>query len=191
MTSKSQHIDEQHGPLGDAMPWVARWLAGLAPGSAVLDFACGGGRHAVLADSLGHRVLAADRNHDAIAGLPAPIETCCTDLETDPWPFAGRRFDAIVVTNYLFRNRLALLTHLLASGGRLIYATFGQGNEQYGRPRSPEFLLAPGELLAVAQAAGLTVAGFESGYVDSPKPAVVERLCAWRKPASAGAFALD
>lgn len=191
MTSNSQQINDQHGPLGDAMPWVARWLAGLAAGSTVLDFACGEGRHAILAASLGHQVLAADRNREAMAALPASIETCCTDLEADPWPFAGRRFDAIVVTNYLFRNRLALLTHLLTSGGRLIYATFGQGNEQFGRPRSPDFLLAPGELLAVAQAAGLTVAGFESGYVESPKPAVVERLCAWRKPVSGGVFALD
>ena len=88
------------------MAWVERWLGDLVPGSRVLDFACGRGRHAVLAAGKGHRVLAVDRNAEALAGLAAPIETLCSDLEADPWPFADQQFDAVIVTNYLFRPRL-------------------------------------------------------------------------------------
>tara|TARA_R110002049_G_scaffold227404_1_gene399609 strand:+ start:414 stop:965 length:552 start_codon:yes stop_codon:yes gene_type:complete len=163
------------------MAWVERWLGDLVPGSRVLDFACGRGRHAVLAAGKGHRVLAVDRNAEALAGLAAPIETLCSDLEADPWPFADQQFDAVIVTNYLFRPRLAQLGDLLAPGGRLIYATFGQGNEAYGRPSNPDFLLAPGELLELARRLDLQVAGFESGVCGEPPAAVVERLCAWRQ----------
>ncbi len=191
MASKSQHIDNQPGLVAEPMPWVARWLAGLAPGSTVLDFACGQGRHARLAHESGHQVLAVDRNAQSLASLPAQLESLCCDLEADPWPFAGRRFDAIVVTNYLFRPRLAHLIHLLAPGGRLIYATFGLGNERFGRPANPAFLLAPGELSQAARTGGLTVVGFESGLTHTPKPAVVERICAWRSPGPEVSFALD
>lgn len=172
-----------HSPILDAMPWVTRWLAPLARGASVLDLACGQGRHSLLAADAGHQVLAVDRSGEALAALAdqsALIETLLCDLEGAPWPFVGRQFDAIVVTNYLFRKRLSLLPALLAPGGRLIYATFGLGNERYGRPANPDFLLAPGELIRLAQRCGLAVAGFESGYTSTPKPAVIERICALR-----------
>jgi len=176
-----------HGPISDVMPWVARWLAPLPPGASVLDLACGQGRHSQLAADAGHQVLAVDRNAEALAALAGKntlIETLQADLEGAPWPFMERRFDAIVVTNYLFRERLSFLPTLLAPGGRLIYATFGLGNEQYGRPANPHFLLAPGELIRLAQRSGLVIAGFESGYTSVPKPAVIERICALRPDAT-------
>ena len=36
----------------------------------------------------------------------------------------------------------------LAPGGVLVYETFLQGHERFGRPRNPDFLLRPGELRA-------------------------------------------
>ena len=190
----SAQISALHPATADAMPWVTRWLAGLEAGSAILDLACGQGRHSLIAAQAGHKVLAVDKNEQALATLAAKnsqIEALVCDLEAAPWPFTQRRFDAIVVTNYLFRERLSLLPGLLAPGGRLIYATFGLGNEQYGRPSNPDFLLAPGELIRLAQRSGLIIAGFESGVSITPKPAVVERLCALRPDASKAPIRID
>jgi len=183
-----------HNAVSDVMPWVARWLAPLDRGASVLDLACGQGRHSLLAANAGHEVLAVDRNADALEGLTgknALIETLCCDLEGAPWPFMNRRFDAIVVTNYLFRERLSLIPMLLAPSGRLIYATFGLGNEQYGRPANPDFLLASGELIRFAQRSGLVIVGFESGYTSAPKPAVIERVCALRSNGSNTPVSID
>ena len=106
----------------------------------------------------------------------AGIETRVADLEGGPWPFSGRRFDGIVVTRYLHRPLLAPLLGAIAPGGVLIYETFAAGNERYGRPRNPEFLLQPGELLEWTRG-HLRVIAFEDLYVDSPKPAMMQRIC--------------
>ena len=66
----------------------------------------------------------------------------------------------------------------LAPGGVLIYETFMAGNERFGRPSNPAFLLAPGELWAAF--AGLHIIAFEQGLSLQPKPAMVQRLCARR-----------
>lgn len=109
----------------------------------------------------------------------AAIEILNADLEEGSWPFAGRRFDGIVVTRYLHRPLLAPMMDALAPGGVLIYETFAQGNERFGRPRNPEFLLQPGELSEVVRG-HLHVLAFEDGYVDAPKPAMMQRICAMR-----------
>jgi len=99
------------------------------------------------------------------------------DLEDgSPWPFPGERFQGIVVTNYLHRPLFPILKDALAEGGVLIYETFMLGNERYGKPSNPMFLLRPGELLEAFK--GLTVKGFEEGPVSAPKPAMIQRLCA-------------
>jgi len=145
----------------------------------VLDVACGGGRHSRLFADRGIEVVAVDREDQV---LSKEIRFWKSDLENgNPWPFAGQRFAAIVVTNYLHRP---LFPHLLGSldeGGVLIYETFMLGNEKFGRPSNPEFLLRPGELLQAFRE--LTVAGFEQGGVERPKAAVIQRLCALRGPA--------
>jgi SAM-dependent methyltransferase len=145
----------------------------------VLDVACGGGRHSRLFADRGIEVVAVDREDQV---LSKEIRFLKSDLENgNPWPFAGQRFAAIVVTNYLHRP---LFPHLLGSldeGGVLIYETFMLGNEKFGRPSNPEFLLRPGELLQAFRE--LTVAGFEQGGVERPKAAVIQRLCALRGPA--------
>lgn len=123
---------------------------------------------------MGIPVVAVDREPQSIPG----VEFVQADLEGGPWPFAGRRFAAIVVTNYLHRPLLPLLQESLEEGGVLIYETFMAGNERFGRPSNPAYLLKPGELLSVF--AALTPLAFEQGCVERPKPAMVQRLCARR-----------
>ena len=164
-----------------ASPWVRRFAA-LVPAGEVLDLACGHGRHAKLFAAAGHAVLAVDRDGAALATLNLPgIATQQADLEGgNPWPFDAGRFAGIVVTNYLHRPLFPHIVDSLAPGGVLLIETFAQGNGQFGKPSNPDFLLAPGELLAVAQ--NLRVLAFEDGYVDSPRPALVQRLCAIKPP---------
>lgn len=165
--------------ISDASAWVRRFAA-LTPPGEVLDVACGSGRHARLFGHTGHAVLALDRDRQALAEAAGPcITTFEFDLENgQPWPFGAGRFQAIVVTNYLHRPLLADLAASLAPNGVLIYETFAEGNEQFGRPSNPDFLLRDGELLALAAGAGLRVLAYEAGVVAEPKPAMVQRLCA-------------
>lgn len=125
---------------------------------------------------------AVDRNVDALAELAgiAGITTLAADLEGETWPLAGRSFAGIVVTNYLWRPRLPDVLAMLAPGGVLIYETFMVGNERYGKPSNPEFLLRSQELLDLCRHAGLTVLGYEEGYTDTPKPAMRQAVCAVR-----------
>lgn len=168
-----------HAPTATTSPWIERFARCVPPGE-VLDLACGGGRHARLFATLGHPVLAVDRDADALAQAAAPgITVMRHDLEEGAaWPFATERFAGIVVTNYLHRPLMRELMASLAPGGVLLYETFALGNEAYGKPSNPAFLLRPGELLELAQASGLRVLAFEDGTVASPKPARVQRLCA-------------
>lgn len=169
-----------HAPTVNPSSWVRRF-APLAPEGEVLDLACGSGRHARLFAQLGHPVLAVDRDPLALEAAAGPgIVTLAHDLEAEGarWPFAAGRFAAIVVTNYLHRPLMADLAASLAPGGVLIYETFALGNEAFGKPSNPAFLLRPGELLEVAAAAGLRVLAYEDGVIREPKPARVQRLCA-------------
>jgi SAM-dependent methyltransferase len=169
-----------HAPLDTTSAWVRRFAAAV-PAGEVLDLACGSGRHARLFARLGHPVLAVDRDPQALASAAGPgIATLQVDLEEEGarWPFDTGRFAGIVVTNYLHRPLLADLMHSLAPGGVLIYETFALGNELFGKPSNPAFLLHPGELLAVAARGGLKVLAFEDGVLTEPKPARVQRLCA-------------
>jgi len=164
-----------------ASPWVLRFAARVPPGSRVLDVACGRGRHARLFAGQGCVVDAVDIDAEAGASLgQVPgVRFLRADLEGGPWPFAGRRFDAIVVTHYLHRPLFPLLAQSLAPGGVLIYETFMSGHERFGRPTNPDFLLRPRELLDVFGPL-LAVLAFEEGVVSLPRPARVSRLCAVR-----------
>jgi SAM-dependent methyltransferase len=106
------------------------------------------------------------------------IEFVEADLESGTWPFAGRQFDAVIVVHYLHRPLLGRLAEAVGPGGRLIYETFARGNEQFGRPRNPDFLLRPRELLDAFQ--DLRILAFEDGLVDAPQPAMVQRIAALR-----------
>lgn len=165
--------------------WVQRWSSLMPAGGTVLDVACGLGRHTRWFLARGHRVFAVDRSAAAIDGVRAQapsgigerLETRVADLESGPWPFAGQRFDAVVVTNYLWRPLLPVIVDSVAPGGALIYETFAAGNEAYGKPSRADFLLQSGELLVAC--AGLRVVAFEDGYLDGP-PRRVQRIAAVR-----------
>ncbi|MGN6389902.1 MAG: class I SAM-dependent methyltransferase [Burkholderiaceae bacterium] len=179
---------DPHASAGAPSAWVRRFLPLIPKGGEVLDLACGRGRHAFLLQAAGRRVLAADRDAAALSEVAAAgIATLEVDLEADDVerPFDAGRFAGIVVTNYLHRPLLPRIAAALADGGVLIYETFARGNEHFGKPSNPDFLLAPGELLAFAAGTGLHVAAYETGIVDAPRPAVVQRLCALRAPANA------
>ena len=161
----------------DPSPWVLRWVHLVPTGASVLDVACGRGRHARLFAERGCTVDAVDRDPEAEAALAGSgVRVTLADIEGGPWPYAGRRFDAIVVTNYLHRPLFPHLRAALAPRGVLIYETFASGNAAFGKPSNPAFLLAAGELLALAR--GLHVLGYEDGIVARPVPARVQRLCA-------------
>lgn len=167
--------------LAEPSDWVRRWAALIEPGGAVLDVAAGHGRHARLFAVRGHPVEAVDRDAQALSALhDVPgIVTRRADLEDGAWPYRGRRFAAVVVTNYLHRPLLPLLIDALAANGILIYETFALGNERFGRPANPAFLLRPGELLEAVQGR-LRVIAYEDLQVERPKPALVQRICAQR-----------
>ena len=158
-------------------------MSRLPRGRQALDLACGRGRHSRLLAAGGWPVLAVDRDAAALAELRgvAGVTTACLDLEGETWPLAGRQFFGIVVANYLWRPRLPDLLALLAPGGVLIYETFMDGNAAWGKPANPDFLLRPGELRAVTTAAGLREIAFAEGYVDWPKPAMRQAICAVRE----------
>ena len=163
-----------------ASPWVARF-APLAAAGEALDLACGSGRHTRLLAARGMQVTALDRNAQVLAPLAGPnVATLVHDLEAEDarWPFAPGRFALVVVTNYLYRPLFAQLAASLRPDGILIYETFAQGNELYGKPSNPDYLLAPQELLGLAREGGLQVLAYEDGHVDRPHPAQVQRLCA-------------
>lgn len=164
-------------------PWVARFAPLVSPGARVLDLAAGRGRHARLFARRGAGVLAVDADADALAAMAGEpgIEVRVADLERGPWPLPHECFDAIVVTNYLHRPLFAHLRAALAADGVLLYETFALGNEAFGRPSNPDFLLCPGELLSLAALGPepLAIVAFEQGtVVDGERRAVVQRLAA-------------
>ena len=168
-----------HDVIADASPWVRRFAPVIPKGGLILDLACGAGRHTVLLASLGHQILAVDRDISMMETLKsALIQTLKLDLEDSEWPLLKQEFSAIVVTNYLYRPFLDELPKMLCEGGVLIYETFAEGNAQFGKPSNPKFLLKPGELLALAQRSGLKVIAYEDICLDQPKPAMVQRICA-------------
>lgn len=161
-------------------PWVVRFASALATGARVLDVACGHGRHARWLARRGCRVTAVDIDvacGESLAGAEA-ITFVQADLEGSPWPFAGQTFDAIVVVHYLHRPLLPLLAAALAPGGLLVYETFAAGNERFGRPRNPDFLLRPRELLQAFES--LRVLAFEDGLQTAPATAMIQRIAARR-----------
>ena len=163
-------------------PWITRFAHLIAPNARVLDLAAGRGRHARWLAARGARVVAVDRDPDALAtmaGVPRITARAC-DLEAGAWPLEGERFDAIVVTNYLHRPLFPHLRAALAADGVLLYETFAMGNEAFGRPTNPDFLLCRDELLTIAALPpNLTVVAFEQGEVDhGARRAVVQRLAA-------------
>ncbi|MBX9612103.1 MAG: class I SAM-dependent methyltransferase [Burkholderiales bacterium] len=176
-------------PHGSEPPsaWVQRWSHLVAPGGSVLDVACGHGRHLRWFAQRGHPVAGVDRSPEAIAAVAGLGEVLQADIETGPWPYAGRSFAAVVVTHYLWRPLLPAIVAAVAPGGVLLYETFAAGNETVGKPSRPDFLLQPGELLAACQ--GLRIVAYEDGFLDAPAR-FVQRIAAVH-PGHPGPFGLQ
>ena len=168
-----------HDVIQNASPWVRRFAPLIAKGGVVLDLACGSGRHSQLIAGMGYEVLAVDQDVTVVESLGNPfINSKHLNLEEADWPLTGAEFSAIVVTNYLYRPHWDELPKMLQKDGVLIYETFALGNGDFGKPSNPNFLLNPGELLSFASRHDLKVVAYEDIYVDQPKPAMVQRLCA-------------
>ena len=175
-----------HAAADRPSAWIVRFLPLVPAGGPILDVAAGGGRHARLARARGLAATAVDIDVSALADLRTDpdVEIVAADLEGGPWPLAHRRFAGVIVTNYLHRPLLPRLVAAVAEGGALIYETFAQGNEAFGKPSNPNFLLQPGELLEAVRGA-LTVVAYEHGTVEAPRPAVIQRIAAVRAPSGA------
>ena len=165
--------------------WVRRWSHLIAASGHVLDVACGYGRHAYYFYQRNYALTVLDKDFIAIESIAIPAEACeklVADIENGPWPLTGKQFDAVVVTNYLWRPITASLLASLAPDGVLIYETFAQGNETVGKPSRPDFLLRPGELLEICK--DLRVVAYEDGFMPSimgQKPRFVQRIVAIRE----------
>jgi SAM-dependent methyltransferase len=160
-------------------PWILRFLPLTAPGGTALDLAAGTGRHSRLLLAHGLAVTALDRDPDRQPDAPG-LTKIRADLEDgSPWPLPGRRFDLVLVTNYLHRPILPDIIGAVAPGGLLLYETFAQGNERFGKPSNPDFLLRPGELAATV-AGHLEVLAFEDLELGPPRPAVIQHIAARR-----------
>ena len=159
--------------------WVTRRARLIAPGGKVLDVACGSGRHLRWLATQGFAVTGIDRDAAALAGLAAIGRCIVADMENGAWPLPGERFDAVIVTHYLWRPLWPALRESLAAGGVLICETFALGNEAFGKPSNPDFLLRPGELLEAC--CGLHVVAYEDGLLDAP-PRRVQRIAAVNAP---------
>lgn len=160
-------------------PWVERFVHLIRPGGCILDLAAGSGRHSRMFLDQGFRVVAADQTVEGLSSLSGHrLERVQVDLEAEEgWPFGERTFDAVVVANYLWRSIFDEIVAAVTLDGVLIYETFAEGNELFGRPQRPEFLLQPGELLARVSPR-LEVVAYEHGYCEFPTARVVQRVCA-------------
>jgi SAM-dependent methyltransferase len=168
-----------HKELQQVSNWVERWSGLIQSSGKVLDLACGGGRHSIYLAKLGYCVDAIDRDTSVLDGLKRieGITVIQHDLESNLWPFDNDVYDGVVVTNYLHRPLFQNLIRSIKSGGILIYETFSVGNEKFGKPSNPNFLLKPGELLEITREQFRVIA-FEEVYLSAPTPAMVQRVCA-------------
>lgn len=180
MSSDVHEESGRHG-AGEVSPWVRRFLPGVREGGDVLDIACGAGRHLRLALERGYRVTGIDRDVSRLDDLAGrrDVSLIEADLETGHgFPLRDMRYEGVIVTNYLWRELLTDITGCVADDGLLIYETFAVGQEKYGKPRNPDFLLKPNELIDAALPR-LTVVAYEHGLREGPKgPEIVQRIAA-------------
>ncbi|MEQ8601822.1 MAG: class I SAM-dependent methyltransferase [Marivibrio sp.] len=175
-------MTDPHAAQTAPSPWIARFEGAAPPDGPVLDLACGGGRHGRLFLKRGRAVVFLDRDLSGVADLAETpgAELIEADLEGGgPFPLAGRSFAAVAVVNYLWRPILADIAGAVQPGGLLLYETFLIGNEAFGRPKNPDFLLREGELATLAAAHGFEVLDLFEGRVETPSgPAMKGRMAA-------------
>jgi SAM-dependent methyltransferase len=177
----SARVGKGEDSLPAPSPWITRFCSLIRPEGRVLDVACGSGRHLRGLHSRGFAVTGVDRDAQAVAPLAGIAEIIVADIENAPWPLPGRRFDAVIVTNYLWRPLWPSLLESLVDGGVLLYETFSERQAEIGRPKRAEFLLRHGELIALA--AGLHIVAYEDGFLSNPDR-FVQRIAAVKPPSA-------
>jgi len=173
-----------HQDLSTACDLVTESASYLTKPSRILDLACGGGRNGQHLLSLGHNVVFLDKDIAGLSHLKCKpnAEIIEADLENgDPWPLGDRKFDAVLVVNYLWRPIMGDIINSVIGGGVLIYETFGVGNEKYGRPSNPKFLLSENEMPNMLMD-NFDIVRYQHGFVESPKPAIKQSVIALKKP---------
>jgi SAM-dependent methyltransferase len=173
-------ITDSHG-VGPISRWIERWSHLVAPRGAVLDIACGHGRHMKWFAEQGHAVVGIDRSSEAVHTAENFGEVVLADIENGPWPLMSgdqaRQFEAVIVTNYLWRPLFPVIEQSVAPGGLLLYETFATGNETVGKPSRPDFLLRPAELLQTFK--NMHIVAFEEGFLENPAR-FVQRIAAFQ-----------
>ena len=160
--------------------WVKKHIHLIPEKSTVADIACGKGRHTRLLLRRGFFVVAFDKDVSGLRDIPPTpnLRVVEVDLEADNECLKHpKEFSAIIVVNYLHRPLFDNLIHALKPGGILIYQTFMVGNERYGRPHNTDYLLKENELSTRLEAE-FRIIEFDQGYIEYPKPAVIQKICA-------------
>jgi tellurite methyltransferase len=142
-----------HSPLLEAFINQLKEAVSNSP-LAVLDLACGSGRNGLFLVTQQIPVIFADKNIDNLNTLAQQIDTdsstWAVDLEQpDSQPLAGKSYSTVLVFRYLHRPLFTAIKAAVAPGGMIIYETFTVEQAALGRPKNPDFLLKPGELVQV------------------------------------------
>lgn len=177
-TNPTQDASGPNRPLQPS-PWVERFYSGIKGNGQVLDVACGAGRHFPLGLASGKTITGIDRDLAKARQFSGSLNLLLIEADLEdgsPFPLRGNRYDGVIVTNYLWRPILPEIVAAVADDGLLIYETFGVGQEKYGRPSNPDFLLQPGELIA-AVSGRLSVVAYEHMTLRHPER-VVQRIAA-------------
>ena len=157
-------------PAGDAEPFLVAMLARIPRGVA-LDVAAGRGRNSLPLARAGLRVVAVDFSVEAMRLLAATTRSERLAIwpmvaNLDNFHLKDESLDAIVNINFLDRALFPKLERALRHGGILIADTFLVDQAAFGHPRDPRFLLAHGELRALA--GRLEIEEYREGLVTYP-----------------------
>ena len=163
-------------------PWVREHYKYVKEGGLVLDLACGNGRHGKFLMEKGFKVVFLDLDISQLTGVCNKLvnQIIQHNLEDgSSWPFAPEMFDAVVVTNYLHRPIFKKLISVISCDGLLIYETFAKGNEAFGKPSNPNFLLNPEELIELVRPK-MRVTSFHEGYSNDGRNAIMQKIVAMK-----------
>lgn len=184
VVSMAPHLPFIMNKIGQYLPeepsaWIVKYAPLINKKGRVLDLACGNGRHAMWFAKYDFHVDAMDCDDQVTSNMVGinNINVIVVDVEASDWPQSDQRYDGLVVSRYLYRPLLQTLATMLNPGGVLIYETFMVGNERYGKPSNPDFLLRPNELFEVYSPL-LSIVSFEQGEEEMPRPVVMQRICA-------------
>tara|TARA_B100000686_G_C16751726_1_gene952950 strand:+ start:1455 stop:2126 length:672 start_codon:yes stop_codon:yes gene_type:complete len=183
IAKESRMAKQDSTPSIGPSSWLRRHSTLIPNSGLILDIAAGSGRHTQYLLDKDHAVVSIDKDVSHLAHIKnSRLSIAKVDLEVPgSWPFKSAAFAGIIVTNYLHRPLFPHIIKALATGGLLVYETFAQGNQKFGKPTNPNYLLAPGELIRLTQE-HLHIVAYEDVTVSQPKSARIQRICASKRP---------